>query len=249
MKIKREVTLLLLETPLLYALIVVGAVLACSIIIYAMRRRGKEEEEFSGGVELQVGSAVSPFKIVKTVPRREASRADEELRLLNLEREILSGAIRRLYEAHAEGKITEEEREKIAKRYKSRIRKVKEDISQDESLIALHELESMQEDLLKLFSDRFDELSGKIEGLRSKLEVEPVKEIAVPTERKTRRKPSKKRRKKPRKKTTKKKKKTKKEKKREAKPKPKTEAERKVEKIREEVEKVLDKLGQMEVET
>ena len=43
-----------------------------------------------------------------------ASNAKDELRMLDLERDILGDAIRRLYEAHAEGKITEQERDKLA---------------------------------------------------------------------------------------------------------------------------------------
>lgn len=163
-------------------------------------------------------------------------RARDELRILDLEREILSGAIRRLYEAHAEGKITEEEREKIGQTYKSRIRTVKEAISKDESLVALHELEVMQEDLMKLFSERFDDLNLKIDELRLKVDVEPIREITIPTVKKppvlsTEKTTKKARNKKPA-----------------AKPSPRTEAEKRIERIREEVEKVLEKLGQMEIE-
>jgi hypothetical protein len=163
-----------------------------------------------------------------------------------LEREILSDAIRRLYEAHAEGKITEQERERLAGTYKTRMMTVKESIAKDETIVALHELESMQEDLMKLFSERFGELTSKVEELRSKIEIKPIKEIQVqmPTsqmpapeeaekaeeEEGEEGKPKKKR-------------------KPPEKPSPKTEAEKRIEEIRSEVEKVLDRLGQMEIET
>ena len=55
-----------------------------------------------------------PFKLSKSVQSTTASSAKDELRMLDLEREILGDAIRRLYEAQAEGKITEHEREKLA---------------------------------------------------------------------------------------------------------------------------------------
>jgi hypothetical protein len=163
-----------------------------------------------------------------------------------LEREILSDAIRRLYEAHGEGKITEQERDRLAGTYKSRMMAVKDSISKDETIVALHELEGMQEDLMKLFSERFGELSSKVEELRSKIEVAPLKEVKVqmPTPQppapveaeegeeeeegegklKRKRKPS-------------------------EKPTAKTEAEKRIEEIQSEVEKVLDRLGQMEIET
>jgi hypothetical protein len=163
--------------------------------------------------------------------------------MFDLEREILSSSIRRLYEAQAEGKITEEEREKIAQRYKSRMMKVRDNMSKSESVVALHEFESMQDDLLKLFSERFDELGKKVEELRTRLEIKAAQEetpaMPVPTAT-----PS------PSETTTPEKEKEKRKvRKRPAPaPSPKTEAEKRIDEIRAEVEKVLERLGQIEVE-
>jgi hypothetical protein len=225
------------DEPLVYGLAALGAILACLIIIYAMRRRGKKEENLSEEEKPKMEFKALPFRIERSISREDATHAREELRTLDLEREILSGAIRRLYEAHAEGKITEEERERIAQSYKSRIMTVKEAISKDESLVALHELEAMQEDLIKLFSERFDELNTKVDELRSTVEVKPMKEIAIPIA------------KKPPTLTEKTVRKEKRRARKPAKPSPRTEAEKRIEKIRAEVEKVLEKLGQMEIET
>lgn len=240
MKIARD-NVLPLDEILIYAIILIGAIITCSIVIYAMKKRGKKEEKLSEKEKKKAEDRSLPFKIVKSVSFNEATQAKEQLRILDLEREILSDAIRRLYEAHAEGKITEEERERLAQTYKSRMMTVKEAISKDESLVALHELETMQEDLMKLFSERFDELITKIEELRTKVEVKPIGEIAVPTmetspnqtlEEKAEGHEKPKRKRKP-----------------PTKPSPRTEAEKRIEEIRTEVEKVLERLGQMEIET
>jgi len=236
-------TLLPFDESLTFALVIVGVIVACFIIVYAMVKKGRREEkplEVRGEAELKS----LPFKIVKTISAEEAKRAKEELRILDLEREILSDAIRRLYEAHAEGKITEDEREKLAQTYKARIMAVNEAISKDESLVALHELEAMQEDLVKLFSERFDEISTKIEELRSRVEAKPIKEIAIPAE-----KPAPKVEEEEEKGTAEEKATAKKKRKPPAKPSPITEAEKRIEEIRAEVEKVLERLGQMEIET
>ena len=226
-----------------YAIIIaaLGVAIAFLIILYAIRRKGKREEKASGKVET-TPKEVLPFKIVKTVSPEEAARAKEELRILDLEREILSDAIRKLYEAHAEGKITEEERERLAQTYKERMMVIKEAIARDESLVALHELEAMQEDLIKLFSERFDEISAKIEELRLKVEAKPLKEITIPTQKAA--KPSEKEEK-----LEAEEEKAKKKRRVPAKPPPRTEAEKRIEEIRAEVEKVLERLGQMEIET
>lgn len=230
------------DDPLTLAIIVIVAIIACLIVIFAMRKRGKKIEKVSKEEKSQTELAGLPFKIIKSVSPNEAGRAKGELRILDLEREILGDAIRRLYEAHAEGKITEEERERLAQTYKSRMMTVKDAISKDESVVALHELEAMQEDLIKLFSERFDDLSGKIEELRQRAQTRPIKEIEIPTtktppavdlEEKTESEEKAKKKRKPP----------------SAKPSPRTEAEKRIEEIRNEVEKVLDRLGQMEVES
>lgn len=220
---------------------VVAIAIAIAIVIYSMRKMGKTPTETSRKQEeLDLGGL--PFKVTKSVQSTDASQAKNELRILDLEREILSAAIRRLYEAHAEGKISEQERERLASSYKNRMMAVKDSMAKDESIVALHELEIMQEDLVKLFSERFGDLSTKVEELRSKIDVQTVKEIPVKmpksqmpeeleiAEEEERGKPQRK-------------------KKAPAKPSPKTEAEKRIEEIRNEVEKVLDKLGQMEIES
>ena len=233
--------------------IVITVVIACAIVIYAMRKH-RETTKKPKQAEKEPALTGLPFKLSKSVQSSDASSAKDELRILELEREILSDAIRRLYEAHAEGKINEQERERLASSYKSRMMTVKESMAKDETVVALHELESMQEDLMKLFSESFGDLSSKVDELRSKIDVKPIKEIPVkiPTpevqipeqfevaeeeeeeetvEEGGESKP--KRKKKPPAERTSRK----------------TEAEKRIDEIRSEVEKVLDKLGQMEIET
>src|SRR4030042_115238 len=167
-----------LDDPAIIIAIVLVVAVACGIVIYAMRKRVKKPEKpvEKPTLESELGL---PFKIAKSVQANDASQAKDELRILELEREILSDAIRRLYEAHAEGKISEQERERLAGTYKTRMMTVKDAIAKDETIVALHELEGMQEDLMKLFSERFGEITSKVEELRTKIDVKPIKEIKV----------------------------------------------------------------------
>ncbi|MDH5691110.1 MAG: hypothetical protein OEY81_06765, partial [Candidatus Bathyarchaeota archaeon] len=137
----------------------------------------------------------------------------------------------RLYEAQAEGKISEKERERLAQGYKHRMLEIKDSISENESVVALHELEGMQKDLIKLFNDRFDEINKKIGGLRVNLDIKPKPEIPTPSPAVPSSLPEKAKRT-PRKPLVPKK----------------TEAEERIDQIRAEVEKVLERLGQMETE-
>ncbi len=210
--------------------VAIGAVIVALIAIYMMRteRKKKVSEEPSEAKEV---SSILSMKSGRTVTNFDAQKSQKELSRLDVEREILSFGIRRIYEAHAEGKIDEKERDRLAEDYKTKIKDIKDSINENESVVALHELEGMQEDLVKLFNERFDEINKKIGGLRINLDIAPKpvapkpKPVALsPSPEKTeskRRKPSK--------------------------PK-KTEAEERIDQIRSEVEKVLERLGQMETE-
>jgi hypothetical protein len=240
------------DDPITVIAVAVVIMIACGIIISAMRRLGRKAPQKKpqkiGDSSLEYAGL--PFKISKSVQTTTAFNAKDELRILDLEREILGDALRRLYEAQAEGKISEQEREKLAGTYKARMMSIKESIAKDETIVALHDLEGMQEDLMKLFSERFGELTSKVEELRTKIDVKPIKEIPVrlPTQTPTQiekieeeeeaeeeeagEEKAKKKRKPP-----------------EETPSAKTEAEKRIESIRSEVEKVLDRLGQMEIES
>ena len=247
------------EDPVTVTTMIVVIIAAVAIVIFAMRRTDKitpkppKKNKKEVEVDPSLDYAGAPFKISKSVQANTASNAKDELRMLDLEREILGDAIRRLYEAQAEGKITELEREKLAANYKSRMMAIKESISKDESIVALHDLESMQEDLMKLFSERFGELTSKVEELRTRIDVKPIREIAVKMPAQTPQMETMEEEDEedePASEATSNEEKPKKERKPlEEKPTAKTEAEKKIESIRSEVERVLDKLGQMEIES
>lgn len=233
---------------LLYALVAAGAFGTALVVLYATRMGKTRKKAVSDQPRVSPTEAwTKRFALTgqHTISSDEAKEAKERLKTLDLEREILSFAIRRLYEAQAEGKITEQEREQIAQHYKDRMLTIRDSISKNESVVALHELESMQEDLIQLFSERFDELGKKVEELKTTLEIKAAEEEAVPPkvsvsvpdleEVEETEKEKGRGRKKPRKKPA-------------AAPAPRTDAEKRIEEIRAEVEKVLERLGQMEVE-
>ena len=150
-----------------------------------------------------------------------------------------------------------EARDKLALRYREDLARIKEEMARGESIVALDELERMQEEFVRLFSERFEELTKRIEEVRAlsgyvpakteaptveeRLEPEGLAEIEkkeehaeVPKHPGEEEAPPK-------------------VEKKVSKPKApsepeKSEAERKIEQIVAEVEKVLKRLGQMEVE-
>jgi hypothetical protein len=243
------------DTTIIIALSVVAAVAIAACIALAFRMRRGTKKQLPKPKEPQIDPIItsSPFRVSKSVQSTDAVHAKDELRILDLEREILADAIRHLYEAHAEGKITEQERERLAGSYKTRMMTVKNSIAKDETIVALHDLEGMQEDLMKMFSERFGELSGKVDELRTRIDVKPIREIKVQMpkpqapiipdqmekdedeEKETAEaEPEKDKPKKPRKPPAEKQK---------------TEAEMRIDAIRNQIDEVMNKLGQMEMDS
>ena len=94
--------------PWPYIIIAGVAVSVALFFLLAMRGKGKEEKPL---VELEPTEKM-PFKIERTVTSEETKKAQKKLKTLDIERDVLSYAIRHFYEAQAEGKISEEERER-----------------------------------------------------------------------------------------------------------------------------------------
>lgn len=236
------------------------AIVAIALILLFLLERERRKplgEETAGPVKSEIRFG-PPFPTKRTITTDMFKEARDKLRILELEREILSYAIRRLYEASAEGKITEEERDKLALRYREDLARIKEEMARGESIVALDELERMQEEFVRLFSERFEELTKRIEEVRAisgyataKTEAPTVEERLVEPEGPAEIEKKEERAEAP--KHPGEEEALPKVEKKVSKPKApsepeKSEAERKIEQIVAEVEKVLKRLGQMEVE-
>jgi len=220
--------------------VVVSVGLATLLIIERERSRRNR-----GLGEANPASVGIPFSAERTISPSLYEEAKTRLRVLDLEREILSYAIRRLYEAHAEGRITEEERDRLVEKYRVDLERIKEEIARGESIVALNELERMREEFIRIFSERFNELTRRIEQLRAVTGLpqpapQPAEESMEKPVEEEKEEPKPQQVQKPRRRR-----------KTQIKPPPepeKPDVEKRVEQIVSEVEKVLKKLGQMEVE-
>lgn len=211
----------------------------------AKEDEGPERELDMERTEEARPATVYPIRVERSVTRDEARRARDELRALNVEREIVSFALTHLYEAEADGKITEAERAQLVDRYRRSMRGLERQIERNQLIVDLHELEGAQDDLVKTFHAKLQELGRRVEGMRSALGV-AVKEAPPPTVPPQPEPPSK---------PPKVKEEEKEEKKEEdeggrrrPRRRTKTEAEERIEAIQEEVLKVLERLEQIETQ-
>ena len=205
------------------------------------RSKIKPIEEITTTIEKkELGVDDSPnlsLKVKRSLSPNKVKIANEELNLLNVERNILSFALTHLYESEAEGKISEDQRNALVEKYSNIMRDIEKNIEETRLIVDLYKFESTQAELLKDFYDRFQEIDSKAEVLRTQLGIIEREEKVKPTKSTVQKKKS----------TNSKSKFSPKKIEREVKPKKKY-AEQKIEAIQEEVIKVLEKLQQMETE-
>ncbi|MEM3045736.1 MAG: hypothetical protein QW057_01480 [Candidatus Bathyarchaeia archaeon] len=108
-------------------------------------------------------------RVQLTVTQTAADRARRELRLLEVQRDVAQYALTRIFEAEAGGQITQEERDRLAERYKSEMKMLEERIGREQMLVELRELELGQSELVKIFDEKFNELDRRIQAIRVKL--------------------------------------------------------------------------------
>ncbi len=105
----------------------------------------------------------------KTVTADELERSKREMRTLILERDLLSAALTKIYEAENEGKITREEREMIAKRYSTQIRDMETKLRDKELVVEVGELEGLRDELVTLFREKIQNIESRLDQAKERL--------------------------------------------------------------------------------
>jgi hypothetical protein len=221
--------------------VAVGALAVIVLIVIATRRPksipvtpvNKETKPPSELKTQETKAPDIPSTVLSSVGEEDVKTAEEDLRILSVEKEIVSFALTRLYEAQAEGKITEGDKTRLLGKYKEEMDKLEKNISNKQMVVRLHELESTQADLVRLFQDKFNEITRNIDTIRTDLGLipkpTPPKEEAPPEALSKEKKPEEKPPQKPR-------------------TPPKSKAEEKIANIQQEVLKILERLEKQETE-
>lgn len=202
-------------------------------------RSGKEQVETSPpeketlpeqSIFKQVAPADPPAGM--SLKSADVEKARTELNLLALERDILSMAISKFFEAEDEGEISGEDRARLSKEYEARMKMLSDRMKRSDLIVGLYELEKIRDELVKRYNARLSETNAKIEELQGELK------LTAPVEEK--KPPAKKRRVREKEET-------------EAKPRQRrrprgSEIDEKIEKLRQEVLKELEELEKLEIE-
>lgn len=164
----------------------------------------------------------------KLIPKAELDKSRREMKTLLLEKELLAGAITRLFEAEADNKITKTEREQLVAKYREQLKSIQQKLGNVETYIEVGELEGLRDELVNLFETKIGNIENRLQDARVRLEqlrgplvpIEPAPELEKPVERKVEK----------------------------SKPKEESEADRKVRELRDEVLEALARLEQIDIE-
>ena len=106
---------------------------------------------------------------LSTVTSADLERSRRDMRTIMVERDLLSSAMMKLYEAETEGRITREEREMISKRYSDQIKDLQSKLKDVELVVEVGELEGLRNDLVSLFEGKIQNIEARLEVARQRL--------------------------------------------------------------------------------
>lgn len=107
--------------------------------------------------------------VESTVTSADLERSRREMRTVMVERDLLSSAMMKLYEAETEGRITRDERELISKRYSDQIRDLQSKLKDVELVVEVGELEGLRNELISLFEGKIQNIEARLEVARQRL--------------------------------------------------------------------------------
>jgi hypothetical protein len=104
-----------------------------------------------------------------TVTTADLERSKRDMRTIMVERDLLSSAMMKLYEAENEGRITREEREMISKRYSDQIKDLQSKLKDVELVVEVGELEGLRSELMTLFETKIQNIETRLESAKQRL--------------------------------------------------------------------------------
>ena len=103
----------------------------------------------------------------------EVENAREELRTLNLRREIVASALTAIFEAEAQGKIGCDSRDSLIETHKAQMRALDDQIAERKKVTELSDLLNEREELVRSFEQRIAEIDGQLQRLNGSPELRP----------------------------------------------------------------------------
>ncbi|MBI2126070.1 MAG: hypothetical protein HYU02_01975 [Thaumarchaeota archaeon] len=136
--------------------IIIGAV-----IVFVLARPGKKPVALS-----QIPERLPSLR---TIAKEELDIARSEYKTLRLEKDLLAGALVRVFEAESHGKLSKAERELLTSKYREQIKQVDAKIADSEILVEVGELENLKDELLNLLETKVSQIERRLTDAQTRL--------------------------------------------------------------------------------
>jgi len=154
-----------MDLPTLAAGLSVGVAVGAVLVYISLRSSFKEPHI----TEARAHKISKTLPRAKVIPRSELERYKKETNTLLLERELLSGALTRVYEAEVEKKITRDERDTLSAKYREQLKATDSKLVNHEAFIEVGELEILRDELFKLFEEKTTQIENRLDRAKTKL--------------------------------------------------------------------------------
>ncbi len=144
-----------------------AAVGSLSVYLYSRRTKSEDNSAVPQAAETHANFGGIEDKIIqRLIPKPQLEKTKREMRTLLLEKDLVSAALTRLYEAEAAHEITREEREILGLKYREELKALNEKIEKIDAFIEVGDLETLREQLLNLVTQKMDAIEKRIESTR-----------------------------------------------------------------------------------
>lgn len=106
----------------------------------------------------------------RTILKEELEKGKSDYKALKLEKELLAGALTRVFEAEAKGKISKAERDMLVQKYREQIKQVDAKIADLEIVVEVGELENLRSELVNLLETKIAQVERRLDDARARLE-------------------------------------------------------------------------------
>ncbi|MBI3860037.1 MAG: hypothetical protein HY296_07380 [Thaumarchaeota archaeon] len=153
------------DVPTLVLAAAIGASLGGVATYFVFYAKPRKQAAAAPSARASEGSRES------SMTNSELEKSRREMRTIMVERDLLSSALMKLYEAETEGRITKEEREMISKRYSEQIKELQSKMKDVELVVEVGELENLRNELLSLFEQKVQNIETRLDSARQRLGV------------------------------------------------------------------------------
>ncbi|MFH0896636.1 MAG: hypothetical protein V1850_01115 [Candidatus Bathyarchaeota archaeon] len=170
-----------LDNYLLLILALAGVTVVSVIVFLATRKRNifedwmkkvQTSEVVKETVEKKASTPVTRFE--SSPNAKDVETIKNELRAMDVEKEIVGYALTRLYEAESEGNLAEKDRTQLFEKYKDEMQHLEKEIEKKQMIVKLHDLEETKASLVEMLNNKLDEITKSIEGIKVGLGIPSV---------------------------------------------------------------------------